>query len=356
MDIGIIVKDAITEASREIGKVNILIAGRTGVGKSTLINEVFHGRLAETGQGKPVTMETRKIKKKGIPLAIYDTRGLELREYEHIRDELVDLVRKKRAKQDPKHHIHIAWICIAEDSRRVEEAEVWLHSMLAEHMPVLGVITKARSDNGFKACVQKRLPETKQVVRVMAEPEFLDGGVEIPRVGLNDLVEATVGLIPEAFQQAWAASQKASLDLKKKSASKVVKVSAAAAAAVAATPIPVADAVPLVPIQIAMLAKISNIFEIDLSRKFLRTLVFAMAGTTVNTMVGRLLVSRLLKLIPGVGSVAGSFIASATAATLTTTLGEAYITVLAKLFDCAGHEVPSTDEIAREVEDRMRRG
>ena len=73
-----VIERAIREAAHEIGTVNILIAGRTGVGKSTLINEVFQGRLATTGQGEPVTKQTRRYTKKGIPLAIYDTRGLEL--------------------------------------------------------------------------------------------------------------------------------------------------------------------------------------------------------------------------------------------------------------------------------------
>ena len=50
-----IIERSIREATDEIGTFNILIAGRTGVGKSTLINEVFQGRLATTGQGKPVT-------------------------------------------------------------------------------------------------------------------------------------------------------------------------------------------------------------------------------------------------------------------------------------------------------------
>ena len=45
------IKGAIRDATHETGTVNVLIAGRTGVGKSTLINEVFQGRLAETGQG-----------------------------------------------------------------------------------------------------------------------------------------------------------------------------------------------------------------------------------------------------------------------------------------------------------------
>ena len=60
------IKRAFHDATRDIGTVNVLIAGRTGVGKSTLINEVFQGRLAETGQGKPITRETRRITKKGI--------------------------------------------------------------------------------------------------------------------------------------------------------------------------------------------------------------------------------------------------------------------------------------------------
>jgi len=45
-------KAEIEKALREMGVCNLLIAGRTGVGKSTLINSVFHGRMAATGQGK----------------------------------------------------------------------------------------------------------------------------------------------------------------------------------------------------------------------------------------------------------------------------------------------------------------
>jgi predicted GTPase len=48
------------EASlKQRGRVNIVIAGRIGVGKSTLINSIFQGRMADTGQGRPGTKETR---------------------------------------------------------------------------------------------------------------------------------------------------------------------------------------------------------------------------------------------------------------------------------------------------------
>ena len=41
-------------------------------------------------------------------------------------------------------------------------------------MPVLGVITKARADQGFRAEVQRLLPEAKNVVRVRALSERFD--------------------------------------------------------------------------------------------------------------------------------------------------------------------------------------
>jgi predicted GTPase len=62
------------EAVRKRGRVNLLVAGKTGVGKSTLINAVFQGNFASTGQGRPATRNTRRIKKKGVPLYIFDTR------------------------------------------------------------------------------------------------------------------------------------------------------------------------------------------------------------------------------------------------------------------------------------------
>ena len=69
---------AINEKIRNLKTLNIIVAGKTGVGKSTLINAVFRENLAETGMGRPVTTHMRKICKKDFPLNIYDTRGFEL--------------------------------------------------------------------------------------------------------------------------------------------------------------------------------------------------------------------------------------------------------------------------------------
>ena len=44
--------DAFKEAENDVGQCNVLVIGKTGVGKSTLINSVFRQRLAETGVGR----------------------------------------------------------------------------------------------------------------------------------------------------------------------------------------------------------------------------------------------------------------------------------------------------------------
>ena len=62
--------NAIADKIKNLNTLNIIVAGKTGVGKSTLINAVFKEHLADTGMGKPVTTHMRKITKKGVPLAI----------------------------------------------------------------------------------------------------------------------------------------------------------------------------------------------------------------------------------------------------------------------------------------------
>jgi len=351
-----LLKDALDRAMQERGQMNVLIAGRTGVGKSTLINAIFQGQMAETGQGRPVTPDTREITKEGVPLAIWDTRGLELAAFDQTLAELEQVVRARSLEQDPNRHIHVAWLCVQEDGRRVEDAEVRLQEMLARHMPVLGVITKARADKGFRAEVQRLLPQARNVVRVRALAEELDDGHQLGPMGLEELVQLTSEVIPEGRQRAFAASQKASLDYKKKVAHRIVAGAAVSAAAIGAVPIPFADAILLVPIQVGMLAGISSTFGLTPSTAFLGTLVASAAGAGGAAYLGRAIVANLLKFIPGLGTGAGAAISGTTAAGLTTALGEAYIATLAKLFFSTGGETPSPEAIAEAFREKMQAG
>jgi uncharacterized protein (DUF697 family)/GTP-binding protein EngB required for normal cell division len=345
IDLGALVKKALADAFRELGHVNVLIAGRTGVGKSTLINAIFQGQLATTGQGKPVTPGTREITKAGIPLSIFDTRGLEMADFAKTLAELRKTVVDRASESDARQHIHVGWVCISEDLRRVEPAEEQLTEMLAEFMPVVAVITKARADQGFRNDVQRLLPKVRNVMRVRAIREVFDDGHSLPQTGLEELVNLTVELVPEAQRRAFTAAQKVDIELKKTHSRMIVATAAASAAAVAYSPIPFSDWMAIVPIQVGMIAGITATFGLSLSvASFTAITASAITGAGA-TFVGRAIASGLIKFVPGVGSVAGGAISAATASTITSAFGQAYITTLAMLFMNGDGEPPTEAEV-----------
>jgi uncharacterized protein (DUF697 family)/predicted GTPase len=343
-----LLKQKLEESLKQRGKVNIVIAGKTGVGKSTLVNAVFQGNLAETGDGRPVTQATREIKKDGIPLSIFDTRGLEISEYKNTVQELEKLIQDKSKSEDPNQHIHIAWVCVMEDSRRVEDAEMKLVEMLDNYIPVVGVITKSVSDNGFRQTVQELLPQTRNVVRVRAKETVFDDGYTMPAMGLDKLVELTMTLVPETQRDALAAAQKVSLNHKLQRAHAVVGGAALTAGGAGAVPLPFSDALAIIPIQISMLASISAVWGLPISTAFLGTLVSGTITGSAGTLVGRAAVGALLKFIPGIGSTAGGAISAGVASTLTLTFGEAYIAALYVLTKDDPNRIPTAEEIRDE--------
>lgn len=341
------IDEALSKAKKDVGHANVLIAGKTGVGKSTLINTVFQGDFAKTGVGRPVTQNTKEYTKEGIPLTIIDTKGIEAKEYKNTKDQLEAAIRQRNGSTDANQHIHVAWLCIAEDSRRIEDAELDLLKLLTQHrIPTILVITKARADQGFKSTVESLAQEASQVMRVRAIKEVLDEGHELNPMGMKELVEVTYQLFPKGQANAFVAAQKVDISKKVERSHIAVGTAAVAAAAVGAVPIPFSDAIGIVPVQITMVATISAIFGLKLSESFLSTLIGSAMTAVGGTVAGRAAVGALLKLIPGVGSVVGGAISSTTAAALTTAFGEAYIFALRSLLESRSIEELTADEIA----------
>lgn len=68
--------DTVNDKIKNLKTLNIIIIGKSGVGKSTLINTLFRGNFAETGLGRPVTSEIRKLFKKIIHCPFMIHQGL----------------------------------------------------------------------------------------------------------------------------------------------------------------------------------------------------------------------------------------------------------------------------------------
>ncbi len=80
-----------------------------------------------------------------------------------------------------------------------------------------------------------------------------------------------------------------------------------------------------------MIAKISYTFGMDVSKAALTTMVTSLIGAGGAMYVGRTIVTGLLKMIPGAGSIIGGAISATTAGTITKVLGDTYVMVLYKL-------------------------
>ena len=140
------IKKTFDDAKKKMGKVNIALIGKTGVGKSTLINAVFNEDLAETGIGRPVTQNCKEYTKEGTYFNLLDTKGFELENYTDILEQLKTIIQSRKT-QDPDTHVHLAWFCINSTSNRIEDAEVKFINELGAIIPVIVVLTQSINPN-----------------------------------------------------------------------------------------------------------------------------------------------------------------------------------------------------------------
>lgn len=327
--------DAINEKIQNLNKLNIIVAGKTGVGKSTLINAVFKDNLAETGIGRPVTNHMRRITKKDIPLAIYDTRGFELGKdvQDDVKKEVFDTINKGLSTKDINEAIHCIWYCINTASNRIEPEEIeWLRELTNENkhtqVPIIVVLTQAFSRKNAEKMRQIILDENLdiiQVIPVLAADYEIEGLGVAKSYGLDKLIKVMGEALPDELIDTLQHVQIASLSEKKRRASKVVATAALAATGQGAAPIPFADAALLIPTQVGMIASITVIFGFDVNKSVITALLSSTLGSGGATLLGRAVVANILKLIPAAGSVAGGAISAGTAGVITAALGSAYI-------------------------------
>ena len=335
--------NAINDKINNLKQLNIIVIGKSGVGKSTLINSLFRGDFADTGLGRPVTQEIRKIVKSDYPLSIYDTPGFELSsdQQDNVKDEVIKLISEGYSSNDINKTIHCIWYCINVGANRTfDSSEVeWLKEFSEKNknskVPIIVVLTQSvprKKALEMKNHVEQENLDICKVVPILAQDMDFDEEYVAKSFGLDTLINVMSEVLPSELQDTLQNIQKVSLEAKKKHARAAIATAVTASFGEGFAPIPFADAFLLVPTQVAMISAITVIFGLEINKAFLTAFVTSTLGSGSATLIRITIVSNILKFFPGIGTGVGGAISGTTAGLITTALGEAYLLLMEQIY------------------------
>ena len=319
-------------------KANILLIGNSGAGKSTLINAILEEDIANTSLGERGTDKMDIYD--GEAFRLIDSKGMEYNTLSQMsaKRQIKSWMRKNLDENHQDKCVHMLWYCVDATAARFSEDNLKVLKTVTKFwkdIPVVVVITKSYSEiqrTEYEEMILKKIKESgkgkinvKAVISVVAKEMPINDSVIIPTFGLDKLVDKTIELIPEALKMSKNAIYKYTLQLKRKMAQSLVATTTAASGAIGAAPIPVADAMVLVPAQSAMIYGIGRIYGI--SQKDSDVINTIVEGCTIS-MPARAAVSSLKATFPGVGNAINAIVASV----ITAALGEVVIAVMDNIY------------------------
>jgi predicted GTPase len=321
----------------------LMILGRRGAGKSSLVNAVFGERVAAVGSvlsetGRPTWYSYQGPRGE---MKILDTRGLGDRtrpEAANFQDALDEI----RAVLVEEHPDAILFLCkakdvdshIAQDVANVEAARAFIAEKHRYEAPVVAVVTQVdeldpkRVEPPYEDETKRRNIDT--AVRTIQEA-LTERGVALARVipvstyaeyegerrvydnywNVEELVDYLVDVLPRSAQVQMARLSQLQA-VQRKLARKMTAAAAAVAGGIAAAPIPVADILPLTALQIGLVTGIAYVSGREMSKAAARELLAALGANVGAAFALREGARALAKFVfPGVGSAVSAGVAFA---------------------------------------------
>lgn len=204
---------------------NILIIGRTGVGKSALINKVFGSDIAPVSHATSVTdsfTAYTSTSDNGVPITLYDSAGFEAGKSQEFLQETFAFLDEKKAK-GKEEQIHIAWYVVNASSARFLDFEAdILKRLYADKVPIIIVLSQGdiAKDEEIEDITEKinsyKFEGVYKIIEVAASPLLKRGRPVCDAYGLDDLVDETIHRLPEAYVDAFIAAQMIDIQAKRK--------------------------------------------------------------------------------------------------------------------------------------------
>jgi len=314
---------------------NIMVLGKVGVGKSSLINLVFGRDVARVSNTIPETQDFVCYygKDNNSNVNLIDSKGYEINigigknenkfdtakeAFDNYAAQISKYITSRQ--DDTMQRVHLVWYCIAVSEKKVEDLDKEVLRTLI-NIPELKnriavVFTKCDDDDINKTTINS----FRDILKGYKLPMFETSNLADLPLELEDLVNWSAESLGEEDYDLMAsfwASRKMDLEERKKKAQKIIAAAAATAAAIGVAPIPFADAPILTTAQVAMATNIIKIYGLSGFAEISASLV----SSVVISNIGKSLAGSLLKLIPGVGTAVGGTINGTVAASITTALG-----------------------------------
>ena len=203
--------------------INILVLGKTGVGKSTLINSILKlegkeeiNTNSETGDSVTRGKPKGYVSSKTPGLRLWDTEGISLsNEIDKSLKDTQDFINNNALTNNPENFINCIWYCV--NGERFEEKELIFITKLMDlytdkNLPMIIVYTKAIDDNvdiPMIAKIQKRFESFNRKVfiyKILAKDKQIISngkGITIKSYGIKELIDLTCGKMQCAFDSAY---------------------------------------------------------------------------------------------------------------------------------------------------------
>lgn len=186
---------------------NVVIVGKTGVGKSSFINYLFGANRMKTGVGEPVTQrgfESIETLINDLPVRLFDSWGLEADKADQWMSDLEKELNNRNYNQALEEWFHTIFYCISAGGSRVEDYDMKIIKMFLEKKYKVNVILtkvdqasvkdieameKAIKDDLKKSNMEEGSVEIP-IIPIISEEKELRGGRKITRMGKKEVEKA----------------------------------------------------------------------------------------------------------------------------------------------------------------------